>query len=77
MSNLSPTGVQDRLISAYYQRRFLLFEFFQNSSTLTINFNLIMLINYWMPIIIKSEGKPNIIRDKCFQTASIHQIQRG
>lgn len=57
MSNLSPTGVQDRLISTYYQIRFLLFEFNQNSSALTIKFNLIMLINYWMPIIIESEGK--------------------
>lgn len=55
MSNLSPTGVQDT--STYYQIRFLLFEFFQVSSTLTIKFNLIMLINYWMPIIIESEGK--------------------
>lgn len=55
MSNLSPTGVQDT--STYYQIRILLFEFFQVSSTLTIKFNLIMLINYWMPIIIESEGK--------------------
>lgn len=57
MSNLSPTGVQDQLISIYYQMRFLLFEFNQNSSALTIQLNLIMLITYSKPIIIESEGK--------------------